>query len=219
MATVGGLGVVGLSRAVGPGGLDWLVMAEVKIIWACFCLCLSFPYCCFKAEMSTVNRSLSTLPCDGPLPECLVWGPRKALLLLDLPGDLKTALIPKVAATAIFSSSSSRLSSSSLYHDLQAFLGYCNALRPRGDVEGVLFSQLFHLSEGKGGNVHKGLKKHNPSETTGTWWHMTFWPWNTRQGRCESRMNNPSKSTPPQETNHLGCLRSTFGGMPTTSIP
>ncbi len=36
------------------------------MICACFCLCLSFEYCCFRAPMSTLRRSRSTFCWEGP---------------------------------------------------------------------------------------------------------------------------------------------------------
>ena len=99
-----------------------------SMICACFCLCRSLEYCCLRAEMSTVSLSLSTLLWLGPSCEELELL-LPLLCLLDVfrrfgeeedeeddafeilpaipPGLLKTAEIPKVAATAICSSSSS----------------------------------------------------------------------------------------------------------------
>ena len=116
--------------------LDKVLVLHVSIIWACFCRCLNLLYCCFSADISTVSLSLSTFCWEGPalLPLngiCCPVGLGCCELLFgtdpdvweDFPeGDLNTADIPNDAATAIFSSSSSILSSSSLvkyYRDLK----------------------------------------------------------------------------------------------------
>ena len=90
-----------------------VVYLHVRMICACFCRCLSLLYCFLSADMSTVSRSLSTFCCDGPNVEtaAAVFGLKRPFLDGDL-GDLNTAEMPNVAATAIFSSSSSFSSSS-----------------------------------------------------------------------------------------------------------
>ena len=105
------------------------MILHVSMMCACFCRCLSLLYCCFRADMSTVNRSLSTFCWDGPVFPPLKGCPLKfdwfddlleddPELCEDFPdGDLNTAEIPNEAATAIFSSSASISSSSSLKYD------------------------------------------------------------------------------------------------------
>ena len=79
------------------------------MIWACSWRCLSFLYCCLKAEMSTVSLSLSTFCCEGPI---ILWPLGWGLEGEVLGEGLKRFVTPKaVAATANPSSSSSSSSS------------------------------------------------------------------------------------------------------------
>jgi hypothetical protein len=108
------------------------------MMWACCCLCLNLLYCCFSNEMSTVSLSLSTFGWEGPLNRPLQPSEASKVLL-----DLNMASTPKVAVTAMFSSSSLRLSSSSVYKMRIPLLA--NAMPCD---QGVMLLVYFSLSSG-----------------------------------------------------------------------